>query len=63
MQCNLFGDKLKITVETRHKEDAGDTDNVFNLDKATLSKRVVEFVDIADNSKVDDKRCAVVFLL
>jgi hypothetical protein len=46
----LFGDRCKIVVESKHKEDAGETYNVFNLNKEILKLRTVDYIDIAHDA-------------
>lgn len=66
-QCSLFdADKFEIVVESRHADDAGNTENVFlsislfkyskvhNLTPGQLKKRIVDYIDIATD-KIDEK--------
>lgn len=55
-RSHLFGEKCKITVESRHvANDRGKLPNIFNLDAAQLKARKVDFLDIADSSRLDPK--------
>nr|XP_022338913.1 protein retinal degeneration B-like isoform X2 [Crassostrea virginica] len=41
-----FVEKLYLEIETRYLNDAGETDNVFNLTSSELKNRVVDYLDI-----------------
>ncbi|XP_034023682.1 phosphatidylinositol transfer protein beta isoform-like [Thalassophryne amazonica] len=45
-------DNFMIKIETWHKSDMGDTDNVHGLDIATQQKVEIVHIDIADKSQV-----------
>lgn len=48
-------DKFMIKIETWHKPDMGDQENVHGLDKSTWDKTEVVQIDIADGSKISPK--------
>ncbi|KAM6959110.1 phosphatidylinositol transfer protein, alpha a [Aplochiton taeniatus] len=48
-------DNFMIKIETWHKPDMGDKDNVHGLDPETWKKTEVVYIDIADKSQVDSK--------
>ncbi|KAM0996481.1 hypothetical protein ACFX13_006537 [Malus domestica] len=48
--CPYFT-KFQLTVETVHRADKGDSDNVHGLSKAQLATRDVEIVDIASSAR------------
>ncbi|EXB98579.1 Phosphatidylinositol transfer protein 2 [Morus notabilis] len=48
-QCPYFT-KFRLTIETVHKADNGQSENVHGLSKEQLAARQVEFVDIASSS-------------
>ncbi|XP_024026364.1 phosphatidylinositol transfer protein 2 [Morus notabilis] len=49
IQCPYFT-KFRLTIETVHKADNGQSENVHGLSKEQLAARQVEFVDIASSS-------------
>jgi hypothetical protein len=53
-RCPLFGDRCKIIVETIHKADNGDTYNIHKLNRQILKERIVDLIDIAEDT-VDKK--------
>ncbi|CAJ1066060.1 phosphatidylinositol transfer protein alpha isoform-like [Xyrichtys novacula] len=48
-------ENFEIKIETWHKPDMGDTENVHGLDKGTWDQVKVEVIDIADRSAVNPK--------
>ncbi|XP_036419645.1 phosphatidylinositol transfer protein, alpha a [Colossoma macropomum] len=48
-------DNFMIMIETWHKPDIGDQENVHKLDPETWKKVEVVYIDIADKSQVDPK--------
>uniref|UniRef100_A0A3Q3RQG4 Phosphatidylinositol transfer protein alpha isoform n=1 Tax=Mastacembelus armatus TaxID=205130 RepID=A0A3Q3RQG4_9TELE len=48
-------DKFMIKIETWHKPDMGDQDNVHGLDKSTWAATEIVNIDIADRSSVSAK--------
>ncbi|KAL0972801.1 hypothetical protein UPYG_G00194910 [Umbra pygmaea] len=48
-------DTFLLKIETWHKPDMGDQDNVHGLDKETWKKTEVVHIDIADQTQVDTK--------
>ncbi|TQD90893.1 hypothetical protein C1H46_023572 [Malus baccata] len=50
IKCPYFT-KFQLTVETVHRADKGDSDNVHGLSKAQLATRDVEIVDIASSAR------------
>lgn len=48
-------EKFSLTIETWHKPDMGEEENVHGLDKSQLDKRVVVDIDIADKSCINTK--------
>ncbi|KAM8904367.1 phosphatidylinositol transfer protein beta isoform-like [Spinachia spinachia] len=48
-------EKFTLTIETWHKPDMGEQENVHGLDKSQLEKRTVVDIDIADNSCINPK--------
>lgn len=50
-----MGEKFTLTIETWHKPDMGDQDNVHGLDKSQLEKRTIVDIDIADRSCINAK--------
>ncbi|TNN25170.1 Phosphatidylinositol transfer protein beta isoform [Liparis tanakae] len=43
-------EKFTLTIETWHKPDMGEQENVHGLDKSQLDKRIVVDIDITDGS-------------
>jgi hypothetical protein len=55
-RSHLFGEKCKITVESRHvANDRGMSTNIFNLSKSALAARKVQLLDIADSTLLESK--------
>jgi len=53
---NLYMDeKFTLTIETWHKPDMGEQENVHGLEKSLLDKRTVVDIDIADRSAISAK--------
>ncbi|XP_028275715.1 phosphatidylinositol transfer protein alpha isoform-like [Parambassis ranga] len=50
-----MGDKFMIKIETWHKPDMGDQENVHGLDESTWKSTIVEHIDIADRSCINAK--------
>ncbi|XP_074535572.1 phosphatidylinositol transfer protein beta isoform-like [Halichoeres trimaculatus] len=50
-----MGDSFEIKIETWHKPDMGEQENVHGLDKATWDSVKVEVIDIADRNSVSSK--------
>ncbi|XP_068440800.1 phosphatidylinositol transfer protein beta isoform-like [Clinocottus analis] len=48
-------EKFTLTIETWHKPDMGEEENVHGLDQSQLDKRVVVDIDIADRSVINPK--------
>ncbi|KAK3531270.1 hypothetical protein QTP70_015188 [Hemibagrus guttatus] len=48
-------DNFMIMIETWHKPDIGDQENVHKLDPETWKKTEVVYIDIADRRQVEDK--------
>ncbi|CAM6091152.1 unnamed protein product [Calypogeia fissa] len=48
LKCPYFP-KFKLTIETMHVADSGETSNALNLSKSALSSRKVETIDIASH--------------
>ncbi|KAL5581184.1 hypothetical protein UlMin_013626 [Ulmus minor] len=49
IQCPYFS-KFRLTIETVHKADNGQSENVHGLNKEQLAAREVEVIDIASSS-------------
>ncbi|MES1917673.1 MAG: hypothetical protein MHM6MM_009386, partial [Cercozoa sp. M6MM] len=45
--CDWFGSKLNLEVVSHHRNDKGNSDNVFGLSQKELKKRTVVFVDLS----------------
>ncbi|EGC38278.1 hypothetical protein DICPUDRAFT_91445 [Dictyostelium purpureum] len=52
--CPFFGEKFYLCIESMHKDGLEEEENIFNLSKDTLKKRIVDHVDIA-NDPIDPK--------
>ncbi|XP_044057840.1 phosphatidylinositol transfer protein beta isoform-like [Siniperca chuatsi] len=50
-----MNEKFMIKIETWHKPDMGDQDNVHGLDKSTWEKTEIVDIDIADRSCISPK--------
>uniref|UniRef100_G3NPK9 Phosphatidylinositol transfer protein alpha isoform n=1 Tax=Gasterosteus aculeatus aculeatus TaxID=481459 RepID=G3NPK9_GASAC len=48
-------EKFTLTIETWHKPDMGEQENVHGLDKSQLDKRTIVDIDIADSSCINPK--------
>ncbi|KAG7516765.1 phosphatidylinositol transfer alpha isoform [Solea senegalensis] len=54
-QNEFMKDNFMIKIETWHKPDMGQLENVHRLDAETWKKVEVVYIDIADRSQVDQK--------
>eukprot|EP01132_Coremiostelium_polycephalum_P010834 gene10834-13278_t len=52
--CPFFGEKLTLRIESMHKNGKGELENALDCDKEILDKRIVDFIDIA-NDPLDPK--------
>ena len=61
-QCAFFEQRFQMSVESRHLEDNGLTDNVHGLDDKELKQRQIEVIDVTQPPQGDnDEHVAVDF--
>eukprot|EP01130_Rhizamoeba_saxonica_P019184 TRINITY_DN9844_c0_g1_i1.p1 TRINITY_DN9844_c0_g1~~TRINITY_DN9844_c0_g1_i1.p1 ORF type:complete len:281 (+),score=59.21 TRINITY_DN9844_c0_g1_i1:23-865(+) len=50
-KIGIFGDRCNVEVKTIHHPGNGDINNIFNLSMKELSRRDVDYIDIAHDNK------------